>query len=267
MKTFLLSVILVFLSLSTAAESVLAPVQEKEAAMIQGRADDVPIGVFLREAVGEDRRVLFVTPSDARYRVVFEGPMWVEEAIQDMLAQAGLDAFWLGSDLIVYGDRKPYVVGHTARTSRAAGDTHFILPPSSVTDAFTMLAAEHGQFPMVSDSVTELSLYLTKPMRFSGLSMDQDIASFLDLLTAATQRIPFQAYHNNDVAVLELGGEGVPKPVMDARAECLANLNPDKNYAAIEADHQRCIQGDVRVTDRSRERTMPPPLTDGFHVW
>lgn len=193
--------------------------------------------------------------------------MWADEAINEMLAQVGLSGIWLEDHLVVHGDHPPYIVGYTPRTQRSEKDTHFIIPPGRLQDAFAKLAGEHGRFPVVSGGIAQLELVLTKPMWFAGTDIVADLGHFGQMLKEAIPGIPFQMMSKGDFATLDIAGPSVGKPTGDAKVACYSKNHPDKNYAAIERDMRECWPDNVSVLDRQPERNQLPPLTDDKIHW
>lgn len=217
-------------------------------AVMRGVAKEIPVGELLIEAVGQDAWVLFADDRDASIRVTFEGPSWATDTVKDALAQAGLRGVWIGTTLVVYGDRKPYIVGHTPRSVRRAGETAYIVPAGTVIDVFSQISGEWRKLPMIDDPVQELKQRFMFALKFEGKSLSEDLDEFRYLVSELSNG-EFNVGTNflAETSILHLEQDTQPKPLMPERVDCYRSYHVEKNHHVIREDMKKCRDAGVWV--------------------
>lgn len=217
-------------------------------AIMRGAMKEITVGEILLEAVGKDAWVLFADDRDSTIRVNFEGPAWANDTIKDSLAQAGLRALWVGTTLVVYGDRKPYIVGHTPRSVRAKGDTSYIIPAASVIDVFSQISGEWRRLPMIDDPVEELQQRFMFALKFQGASFTDDLNDFKYLVSELSNgEYTVRTDFLGETSILQLENESQPKSLLPERVDCYRSYHVEKDNKAIRLDMKKCRDAGIWV--------------------
>lgn len=217
-------------------------------ALLRGKADSVPVGHLLTEAVGSDAWVLFADEADASITVSFEGPKWATDAVNDALIEAGLKGIWTDRTLVVYGDSKPYIVGRTFREQRRDGDPQYIVPAGSVSQVFSHVAAEHGRSPMVDDALLAQDWGFKYALKFSGESLQSDLDELRGMIDqmAGGNFVSFTDF-TGEAAILQLNQPHQPNPALADRYACYRSYHSEKAYHEIKADMDKCRNAGVWI--------------------
>lgn len=220
-------------------------------ALIRGEAEQIPIVDLLRTAVGDDAWVIFADDRDQTIAVSFEGPRWATQVIDEALLEAGLKAIWIGETLVVYGDAKPYIVGHTPRSLRSKSITSYIVPAGTAVNVFSQVAAEWGRQPMIDTPLEQTNWRFAYALKFQGLSLDDDLAELRVLIDQLTDKqFAVSTRHHKQAAVLTLNQKGQPRDLLPELTECYQSQSENKSYREIQQDMEECRSRGVWVRNK-----------------
>tara|TARA_Y100001972_G_C7666315_1_gene337007 strand:- start:512 stop:1282 length:771 start_codon:yes stop_codon:yes gene_type:complete len=220
----------------------------KSDAIVKGEAELIPVVEVLREAVGDDAWVIFADEADETIQISFEGPKWATDTINESLIQAGLKAIWIGTTLVVYGDNKPYIVGHTPRSLRKRGGGSYIVPANSVINVFSQVSAEWGRAPMIDDPLENGNLRFAYALKFSGKTILDDfgeLENMVDKLAGGDFTVSTDFVKGT--AIMTLNQPDQPQPQLAERYDCYQRNQVDKTVVEIRLDMEECKKKGVWV--------------------
>ena len=247
------TIALLFSILFLASQAAFADSPPARAYGHQAMSHDVPLALIVQHTVPADASIVYIDPRLRGLTTSIPSHLTGFSALNYALDSLGLDSRWLGRSLLIWQHEQPYVLGESDPDERRLDRAHFIVPPGKIADMFTSLATQHRKFPLIEQEPDIALSHIPVAMRFSGDSLEADMAHFTQEIAAVTQgRIRPAFAVTNSTVVLTMSRVGAPSNATDIQRACYATQTARASASEMMRHTKTCNDAGIKVYSNDR---------------